>query len=71
MAREYTTVQGDTWDKISFEQYGSEKYMGFLMQANLRLIDTFVFGTGTIVSIPELPEEPDEDLPDWRTDDDE
>lgn len=67
MAGTYTTVQGDTWDKISYEQYGSEKYMGILMQANLPLLDVFVFGTGTVLQIPDLPEETDEDLPEWRT----
>ena len=34
MAAKYTTVQGDTWDLISYKVYGSEKYIGNLMQAN-------------------------------------
>lgn len=69
MATEYVTQQGDTWDRISYDQYGSEKYMGILMQANFPLLDVFVFGSGTVIKIPDLPEEPDEDLPDWRIDD--
>lgn len=70
MAGTYTTVQGDCWDKISYEQYGSEKYMGYLLAANMPLTDIFVFSAGTVVNIPDLPEEPDEDLPEWRADDD-
>ena len=30
----YTTVQGDTWDLISFALYGTEKYVGELMESN-------------------------------------
>lgn len=69
MASTYTTVQGDCWDKISFELYGSEKYMGYLLEANKPLIDIFVFSEGTVINVPDLPEIPDEDLPEWRIDD--
>ena len=27
----YTTVQGDTWDKIAYDLYGDEAYMRYLV----------------------------------------
>lgn len=66
MAKTYTTIQGDTWDRIAWLMYGEEKYMKYLIEANWPLIDTLVFGSGTEVVVPDLPEEADEDLPYWR-----
>ena len=31
----YVTSQGDTWDSIAYDLFGSEGYMGILMDANL------------------------------------
>lgn len=62
----YTTVLGDTWDSIAYNIYGDEKYMSYLIQANLPLLDVLKFSHGTVLNIPDLPEELDEDLPDWR-----
>ncbi len=70
MAKTYTTIQGDTWDLIAYKVYGEEKYMRYLLEANWPLIDTLVFSAGTVVTIPDLPEEPDEDAPFWRQDTD-
>lgn len=68
MAKTYTTIQGDTWDLIAYKVYGEEKYMRYLIEANWPLIDTLVFSAGTVVKVPDLPEEPDEDAPFWRQD---
>ncbi|MFQ8778355.1 MAG: hypothetical protein ACLR78_14160 [Roseburia sp.] len=38
----YTTQQGQTWDQISKEVYGSELHIGELMESNQKLIDIFV-----------------------------
>lgn len=62
----YITVQGDTWDKISFNVYGSSKHIGILMQNNYDLLDIFIFSAGTEVNIPELTEEETQDIPEWR-----
>lgn len=62
----YTTVQGDTWDSIAYKLYGSEKYMKNLIEANWPLLESLVFSSGTVLLIPELPEEPDESMPFWR-----
>lgn len=67
MASVYMTKQGDTWDLMAYDLYGSEKYMRYLLEANWPLLDTLVFSSGTRVLVPELPEETDEDRPFWRT----
>lgn len=43
MGTTYTTIQGDTWDLISFKLFGSEKYMKNLIEANWPLLETLVF----------------------------
>lgn len=64
--RYYTTASGDMWDLIAYNFYGDVKYIGLLMDNNPDLLDISVFSDGTLVYIPELPEESDEDLPEWR-----
>ena len=66
----YTTIQGDTWDLISFRVFGEEKYMRYLIEANWDLADVLSFSPGIKINIPELPEEIDEDAPFWRTESD-
>lgn len=63
----YTTIQGDMWDSVSHNVYGSEKYMGLLMQNNMDQLDTFIFGAGTVLNVPELEvTETGPDTPAWR-----
>lgn len=69
MASAYTTKQGDTWDLMAYDLYGDEKYMRYLMEANFPLLDILVFSSGTVIHVPDLPEEADEDLPFWRVND--
>ena len=57
MSTTYTTIQGDTWDLISFRLFGSEKYMKNLIEANWPLLETLVFSSGTVITVPDLPEE--------------
>lgn len=64
--RIYTTVQGDMWDSIAYNFYGDVKYIGLLLQNNSDLLEIYVFSAGTKVYIPELPEEDEEDVPEWR-----
>lgn len=66
MGTTYTTIQGDTWDLISFKLFGSEKYMKNLIEANWPLLETLVFSSGTVITVPDLPEESDEDAQFWR-----
>lgn len=71
MARTYTTLQGDTWDLIAYKLYGAEKYMKYLIEANWPMLDVLIFPSGTVLAVPDLPEEADEDTPFWRFDTDE
>lgn len=67
--REYITKSGDTWDIIAKEVYGDEMHLSFLMKNNGDLLTYFVFSSGVVVKIYDLPEEADEedeDIPDWR-----
>ncbi len=66
MVKTYVTVQGDMWDAISYRLYGSEKYMGLLMQANMEYLDVFVFGAGTVLAVPAWEDEKTADMPPWR-----
>ena len=67
--REYITKSGDTWDIIAKEVYGDEMHLSFLMKNSGDLLTYFVFPSGVVVKIYDLPEEADEedeDIPDWR-----
>lgn len=66
----YETIQGDTWDSIAYKLFGDEKYMENLIVANWPLLDILVFSSGTIINVPDLPDEIDSDLPFWRKEDD-
>ena len=64
----YTAKAGDTWDMISYLNYGfSERYAALLIRANIRLANVVAFEGGEEVKVPiieklELPET----LPPWR-----
>lgn len=62
----YVTVQGDTWDKISKEVYGNEKYADYLMSSNYDNLESFIFASGVILEVPDLPEEASLEQPSWR-----
>lgn len=61
----YKTKQGECWDEVAKKVYGSEKYIGYLMQNNLPLLDITVFSAGTEVNTPDLPAD-ETDIPVWR-----
>ena len=62
----YTTKSGDTWDVIAKEVYGDEYHADVLMAANPQHIDTFIFGSGVVLTTPELEEERDGLQPPWK-----
>lgn len=66
--RKYRTKSGDTWDMIAKEVYGDEIHLSFLMKNNDQLLDYFVFSSGIVLDIEDLPEDTseDDDFPDWR-----
>lgn len=61
----YKTVQGQTWDMIAKDVYGKEEYADVLMEANPKLLDTFIFSAGTVLNTTEIGTETKE-LPPWR-----
>lgn len=65
MSKVYVTVQGDMWDKIAYEQMGSENYMGELIQNNDSLIDYVIFPAGIEINIPEI-DDTQMEMPSWR-----
>ncbi|MFU1797381.1 tail protein X [Paenibacillus azoreducens] len=66
----YTTIQGDTWDGISFKVYETESQMAELMRVNPAYISTVIFSAGITLTIPPLPEDVFGDLPPWKRGDD-
>lgn len=66
MNDEYTTISGDMWDKIAYEQMGSSFYMDKLIKANLEYMDYYIFPAGITLVIPEIEAEEIEDVPPWK-----
>ena len=62
----YTTRQGDMWDQIALRVYGKEKYLSFLLKANPRYTEVYIFDAGTVLNCPDLPQEETETAPAWR-----
>lgn len=62
----YETVSGDTWDIISKNVYGKEKFADQLMAANWPLLGYMIFPAGIGVRCPDLHDNVDQDLPLWR-----
>lgn len=68
MSKTYRTVQGDTWDMISLNQYGSELFTKDLVEANPTYRKTLVFGAGTTLVIPDVSAQQRQQsiAPPWR-----
>ena len=63
MSRIYTTVQGDMWDMIAYNEMGSVDYTDDLMNANSSLLEYFSFPSGIELTIPDVPERSASTLP--------
>lgn len=63
----YTTVQGDTWDRIAKRLYGDERRMDKLIQANPDRRATLVFSAGIVLSVPAVDTTQTAELPPWKT----
>ncbi len=61
----YITSAGDMWDKIAYEQMGSETYMPELVRNNYAYINYVVFPAGIRLQIPET-DDAQKELPAWR-----
>lgn len=69
MGETYTTIQGDTWDSISYKLYGTERRMGDLIVANWDYLDILVFPAGVVLTVPPAEETALNNQPFWRSDD--
>lgn len=66
MAKTYTTIQGDTWDMISYKVYGNEQHMETLIQANIKHIHRVIFSANVLLTIPTLDIPTTTQLPPWK-----
>ncbi|KEO84754.1 tail protein X [Tumebacillus flagellatus] len=66
MAKAYTSIQGDTWDSISYKLYGTEKHMTVLMEANPSIMSTVIFGAGVAITAPDVGQQTTTNLPPWK-----
>jgi len=57
MAKNYTTVQGDTFETISRKVYGTENEARRIRKANPAVVEPFV--EGVLVVVPKLPNDPE------------
>lgn len=64
--KKYITVSGDTWDLISFKNYGDYNHIGILLQENKNYMETFMFKGGCEINIPEDIPSPSTNLPPWK-----
>ncbi|MGG4034202.1 phage tail protein [Paenibacillus cisolokensis] len=64
---EYVTIQGDTWDGISYKLYGDDSQTANLMQLNPEHMRTVIFGAGVVLRTQEVPPQTASDLPPWRS----
>lgn len=62
----YTTIQGDTWDMIAYQQLGSTNDTDRLISANLEYAGTLLFPAGVTLRLPEIAEKPNANLPPWK-----
>lgn len=66
MLKTYTTISGDMWDKIAYEQMGSVLHTDKLIKANVEYAALFVFPAGVVLSIPAVEDVPSMELPPWK-----
>jgi len=63
----YQTRQGDTWDVLAFDIYGSEMLAHVIQQANPELLGYIFFPSGLTLRIPETPPlATNQPLPPWE-----
>ena len=64
--KNYTTIQGDTWDMIAHKKLGSAAYTDRLIRANPEHVGTLLFSAGVTLRLPEIEEKPSYNLPPWK-----
>lgn len=64
--KKYTTSQGETWESISMDFYGTPYKMAELISTNPKYADIAIFEGNVELSIPILEEEADTTLAPWK-----
>lgn len=65
--RTYTTIQGDMWDKIAYDQLGDVEYTDSLINANTAYRDVYIFSAGIELILPDVEDvKTVADLPPWK-----
>jgi phage tail protein X len=67
MSSTYTTIQGDTWDRIAKRFCGDERRMHTLLAANSAHRNVLIFSAGITLAIPAVDTTRTEALPPWKT----
>lgn len=63
----YIARQGQLWDQIALEMYGTEMKASFLLEHNQEMTDILIFEGGEKVRVPVIEEsELITSLPPWR-----
>ena len=62
----FISLSGDMWDKIAYNEMGSVLHTDKLMKANVKYASTYVFPAGVVLTIPEVEDEEDLELPPWK-----
>ncbi len=62
----YTTKSGDMWDSIAYNELGSTDYADKLMNANLQYREFYIFPSGIVLTMPEITEPVNNQLPPWK-----
>ena len=62
----YTTISGDTFDKVAFNVYEDEMLAGEIIDANIDLAHIVIFDSGTVLQIPEIDTTSVANLPPWK-----
>ncbi len=66
MSKTYTTMQGDTWDSIAYQQMGGVNGTHDLMWANRAYLDYYTFPAGITLTIPEVEATMSATAPPWK-----
>ena len=66
--KKYTTIQGDTFEKIAWNELGDSGAMCDIIRANRKYAEVAIFEAGVELAIPEMVTTPVtlETTPPWR-----
>jgi phage tail protein X len=67
--RQYTAVQGDVWDYLSWKLYQNEGFAHVLLAANPELRRIVQFEVPTVINVPDRPQaraQSSANLPPWK-----